>query len=119
MQAEKMRKRVVAALEEGKGHDIRVLDVRKITDLADYMVVVTGTSDRHVKSLADRVVDDLREHGVRALGVEGEEVGDWVLADFGDVVVHVMRPQTRAFYDLEKLWSSDLRATRETEREKA
>jgi len=93
------------ALEEAKARDIAVLDVRKVSDFTDYMVIATGTSNRHVQSTADKVVESLREHGVRPVGSEGQKIGDWVLIDFGDVVVHVMREQTRDFYNLEKLWS--------------
>ena len=93
------------ALKDAKVRDIAVLDVRKICDFTDYMVIATGTSNRHVQSTADKVVDALREHGVRTVGVEGGKIGDWVLVDFGDVVAHVMREETRDFYNLEKLWS--------------
>jgi ribosome-associated protein len=100
----RLRHLVVQALEDAKGLDIVVLDVRRFCDFTDYMLVATGTSVRHVQSMAERVVDKLRAHGIRPLGVEGLAVGDWVLIDLGDVVVHLMRPETRAFYDLEKLW---------------
>jgi len=93
------------ALVDAKAQDISVLDVRKLSDFTDTMMIATGTSTRHVASVAERVREMLREHGVRATGVEGEQVGDWVLLDFGDVVVHVMRAQVRDFYNLEKLWS--------------
>ena len=93
------------ALEDAKTQNIAVLDVRKISDFTDYMVIATGTSNRHVQSSADKVVETLRGHGVRRVGIEGKQLGDWVLIDFGDVVVHVMREQTRDFYNLEKLWS--------------
>ena len=92
-------------LENAKARDIAVLDVRKISDFTDYMVIATGTSNRHVQSTADKVVDALRGHGVRTVGVEGGKIGDWVLIDFGFVVVHVMREEVRDFYNLEKLWS--------------
>jgi ribosome-associated protein len=103
--ARKVQRWIHAALEHAKARDIAVLDVRKVSDFTDYMVIATGTSNRHVQSTADRVVETLRDHGVRPVGSEGEKIGDWVLIDFGDVVVHVMREQTRDFYNLEKLWS--------------
>jgi ribosome-associated protein len=93
------------ALEDAKTQNIAVLDVRKISDFTDYMVIATGTSNRHVQSSADKVVETLRGHGVRPVGIEGKQLGDWVLIDFGDVVVHLMREETRDFYNLEKLWS--------------
>lgn len=100
-----MQQLIVDALVDAKAQDIAVLDVRQVADFTDTMVIVSGTSTRHVQSVADKVIDKLRAHGVRTLGVEGERIGEWVLIDFGAVVVHVMRPQTRDFYNLEKLWS--------------
>ena len=104
-QEDKLLALVIEALEELKGVDIRVLDVRGLTSITDRMVVASGTSTRHVKSLADNVARKTREAGFRALGVEGEQVAEWVLVDLGDVVVHVMMPSVREFYALEKLWS--------------
>ncbi|HEX9625447.1 MAG TPA: ribosome silencing factor [Acidiferrobacterales bacterium] len=115
MQAKRMQQLISEALADAKGQDVRVLDVRRVTDFTDYMIIVTGTSNRHVVSMADKVLDKLREHDQRPLGVEGEDLGDWVLIDFGDVVVHIMRPQTRDFYNLEKLWG-DSRAAGAAER---
>ena len=103
--AKKTQQWIQNALEDAKTQDIAVLDVRKISDFTDYMVIATGTSNRHVQSSADKIVETLRDRGVRRVGIEGQQLGDWVLIDFGDVVVHIMREQTRDFYNLEKLWS--------------
>lgn len=97
----------VAALADMKAVNVKVLDVRKLTDFADTMIVATGTSDRHVKSIADRVVERCRQAGHRPFGVEGDREGEWVLVDLQDLIVHVMLPRIREFYGLEKLW--DLR----------
>lgn len=105
LDAERVRDIVTGALEDLKGFDIKVLDVRGLTTVTDFMVVASGRSDRQVKSLAREVVDDAREAGLKPLGVEGDREGDWVLVDLGDVVVHIMQPQVRDFYQLEKLWS--------------
>lgn len=93
------------ALDDLKALEPVVLDVRSLSSVMDWMVVASGTSSRHVKSLADNVLMKAKEQGIRPLGVEGERVGEWVLVDFGDVVVHVMQPAIRSFYDLERLWS--------------
>ncbi|MFP6680938.1 MAG: ribosome silencing factor [Gammaproteobacteria bacterium] len=95
---------VTMSLDEGKAQDVRILDVRGMTSITDYMVVASGRSARGVKALKDLVLKAAREQQVRPLGVEGETVGEWVLIDFGDVIVHTMRPETRDFYQLEKLW---------------
>ena len=95
---------VVAALEDLKGVDIVSMDVRGITTITDWMVIVSGTSDRHVKSLADSVLRAAKEAGVEVLGTEGEREGEWVLLDLGEVIVHVMLPRVRDFYKLERLW---------------
>lgn len=105
MQSEILQEKIVAALDDAKALDIRVMDVRGISSIADYMVVATGTSSRHVSSIADRLERVLREEGIRAWGTEGQETGEWVLIDFGDVIVHVMQAATRDFYQLEKLWA--------------
>ena len=104
MQAEQLKEVVVNALENVKAKDVSIIDVRERTSVTDYMVVASGTSNRHVKSLADSVVTEAQENGVRASSVEGASVSDWILVDLGDVVVHVMMPATREFYDLERLW---------------
>ena len=103
-----MRDTAVNALEDAKGVDIRTLDVRKLTDITDYMIVVSGTSERHVRTLAERVSEFMLAAGWKPLGIEGEDAGEWVLSDFVDVVVHIMREKTRAHYDLESLWDETL-----------
>ena len=96
---------VIAALQDIKGVDIRVIDVRGLTAITDRMVIVSGTSSRHIKALAENVVLEAKRHGFAALGVEGEDSTGWILVDLTDVVVHIMMPEIRAFYALEKLWS--------------
>ena len=109
IQPEQLKNLAVDVLQDMKAEDIEVLNVRKLTDVTDYMVIASGTSDRHVKAMAHRLRDRVREQSkLRPLGVEGEQQGDWVLIDFGDVVVHIMRPQTRQYYDLERLWSREV-----------
>lgn len=96
---------VIEALEEIKAKDVVTLDVSVLTDVMDHLVVASGSSNRQVKALADNVVERCKNAGYRPLGVEGMEGAEWVLVDLGDVVVHLMLPETRAFYELEKLWS--------------
>jgi ribosome-associated protein len=93
------------ALDDLKALDVSVLDVRHLTTVTDTMVVACGRSDRHVRAIANAVVDKCKREGYRPIGVEGERVGEWVLVDLGDVVVHVMLARTREFYSLEKLWT--------------
>ena len=115
MNSKKLTDLVIEALEDVKGRDIVKLDVRKLTTVTDYMVVASGTSNRHVQALADAVFEKAREAGHKPIGVEGTEGSEWVLLDLGDVLVHVMLPRVREFYNLEKLWSmtprKDLAAT--------
>ena len=107
MQFENLRQLVITALEDLKGEDIVELDVKDKTSVTDLMILVSGTSSRHVKSIADNVVSEAKDAGVKPLGVEGEAQAEWVLVDLGDIVVHVMQPHIREFYDLEKLWQFD------------
>ncbi|MGH8284308.1 MAG: ribosome silencing factor [Steroidobacteraceae bacterium] len=97
---------VTAALDDMKAVNIRVLDIRGLTDIADTMVIASGNSDRHVRSIADRVIEKAKAAGFRPFGVEGVRDGEWVLVDLNDVVVHVMLPRVREFYGLERLWEA-------------
>ena len=115
MNSKQLSDLVVDALEEVKAKDIVKLDVRKLTTVTDYMIVASGTSNRHVKAVADAVAEKSRQAGHRPLGIEGENGSEWVLLDLQDALVHVMLPRVREFYNLEKLWSlgpaSDMAAT--------
>ena len=95
---------VVAALEDMKALEIKTLDVRGLTDVADFMIIASGTSDRHVRSVAERVVEKTKAAGFQPNGVEGRQDSDWVLIDLTEIIVHVMLPRAREFYGLEKLW---------------
>jgi ribosome-associated protein len=105
---------VIDALADMKALEVKVLDVRGLTDIADFMVIASGTSDRHVRSVAQRVVERTKEAGFRPHGVEGQQDGDWVLIDLSEMIVHVMLPRVREFYGLEKLW--DMTATKRAAR---
>jgi len=104
MRLNKLQQTAVSALEDIKGRDIKVLDVRKLTSFYDCMIIASADSNRQVKALAFHVRDKLKEAGATILGVEGEESGEWVLVDCGDIVVHVMQPAVRTYYNLEELW---------------
>ena len=113
MQSEELKVIVHEALDDLKAINVVELDVRPLTDVMDYLVVATGTSNRHVKSLADNVSVEAKAQGMRPLGIEGQNGAEWVLVDFGDVVVHIMLPATRDLYDLERLWSVPVGAENE------
>ncbi len=104
MQNEELVQVAVAALEELKGKDILSMDVRGKTSVTDFMLIASGTSGRHVRSLAENVLEKAKAAGARIVGCEGLEGGEWALLDLGDVLVHVMQVPTRQFYDLERLW---------------
>lgn len=106
MQTAKLRDLVIDALDDLKAVDLKVLDVHDRTSFTDVMVIASGNSDRHVKSLSDNVVQKAKAAGEQPLGVEGQEAGEWVLVDLGNVIVHVMQPRVRDFYQLEKLWTA-------------
>jgi len=96
---------VLAQIDDMKGEDVVTIDLTGKNSIGDYMVVATGRSQRHVASIADKVVEGVKESGVRGIRVEGMRQADWVLIDAGSVIVHVFRPEVRAFYNLEKMWS--------------
>lgn len=105
MSPKNLRDHVIRALEDLKGADIVALDVTRATSITDFMVIASGTSNRHVRALVDNVLESSKARGIASHGVEGRGASDWVLLDLGDVVVHVMRKEAREFYDLERLWS--------------
>ena len=98
---------VVDALDDLKAVDTKIVDVRGLSSVMDFLVIASGNSSRHIKSLADNVVVKAKAAGCPPIGVEGENAADWVLVDLGDVVVHVMQQAARSFYDLERLWSGE------------
>ena len=99
-----LQQTITNAIEDLKGQDVKIIDVTKLSDVMDTLVIVTGTSNRHVKSVANNVIEDCKKQGIQPIGVEGMDGGEWVLVDYGDTVVHVMLAATRDFYGLEKLW---------------
>ncbi len=107
---QRLRDLAVAVLEDAKAQDLQVFDLRERNTFADFMIVASGTSSRQIKAMAERISLKLKSLELPPpLGVEGEEGGEWVLVDLADVVVHLMLPQTRAFYNLEKLWDASIR----------
>jgi len=95
------------ALNDAKALDITVFEVSKLTSISDYMIIASGRSNRQVSAMADKVVEAAKENGIQPLGVEGKREGEWVLVDLGDIIVHLMHPDTREYYQLEKLWGSE------------
>jgi ribosome-associated protein len=104
MQVDALKHAATEALEEIKARDITVLDVRKMTSLFDFMIIASADSTRQTRALVNNVQDKLRALGARVQGVEGEQSGEWVLIDLGEIIVHVMQPAVRAYYNLETLW---------------
>ncbi|TPW17864.1 MAG: ribosome-associated protein [Halothiobacillaceae bacterium] len=105
MKAEEISKLAMDALDELKGVNIVEIDVRGRSSVTDFMVIASGTSDRHLRSLGERVVERAKQAGIQPLGIEGGRDNGWVLVDLFDVVIHIMRPDVREFYSLEKLWA--------------
>jgi len=118
MKNDELKQLAIDALEEMKAEDITVLDVKGKTTITDWVIVATGTSSRHVKSIANNVVVAAKAADHPPLGSEGEADGEWVLVDLGDVIVHVMQRQVRQYYDLESLWSVDVARRQEINKEK-
>jgi ribosome-associated protein len=107
MRPEALKKLAVEALDDLKGQEIVAIEVSHLTGLMDFVIICTGTSNRHAKALANNVAVEAKKNDVIPRGIEGHAGSEWVLVDLGDVVVHVMQPETRSFYDLERLWSGD------------
>lgn len=105
MQGKTLQDFVIDKIDDLKGQDILPLDVRGKSSITDYMVIATGTSSRHVSSIADYVAKEARLAGAEMMGIEGTQTGEWVIVDLGDVIVHIMQEESRALYQLEKLWS--------------
>lgn len=106
MQTDDLKRLVEATLDDMKARDIVSIDVHERSSVTDYMVIVSGTSQRHVQSIADAVAREAKSAGQQPLGIEGAQAGEWVLVDLGDVVVHVMQAQTREFYQLQRMWEA-------------
>jgi len=117
MTIDELKKLAIDALDDLKAKDITVLDVKGKTTVTDWIIVATGSSSRHVKSIANNVIIEAKNAGRSPLGVEGENEGEWVLVDLGDIIVHVMQQQVREFYDLESLWSVDTIAAQRREQD--
>jgi ribosome-associated protein len=99
------KKLVIEALDDIKAHDIQAIDVRKLTSICDWVIVASAESARQTKALARNVRNRLRDAGSKLVGIEGEETGEWILVDAGDVIAHVMQPAVRSYYNLEELWT--------------
>ena len=99
------KKNVISALDDIKGFDIIDLDVRKLTSITDYMIIASASSTRQTRALAKSVHDKMKELNIEIVGIEGENEGDWILVDIGNIIVHIMTPTTRAYFNLEELWS--------------
>ena len=105
MDIKKLLNIVLASLEDGKAVDVDLYDVKKLTSMSDYILIASGNSRRQVSALADKLIQSVKENQIKTLGVEGKAEGEWVLVDLGDIIVHIMHPSSREYYQLEKLWS--------------
>ena len=108
MKPEAIKKLALQALDALKAENVIIIDVRNHANFTDFMIIASGSSTRHVKSIANELIETAKSGNLPPLGVEGEDVGEWILVDLGDVIVHVMLPETRQFYELEKLWGEEL-----------
>lgn len=107
--SKKLINQIMSNLDDNKALDINSLSLKGKSDIADYLIIATGTSNRHVSSLAEKTVDDLKKNNIKNINTEGLDKGDWVLIDGGDVIIHLFREEVRDFYDIEKLWSSSIK----------
>ncbi len=105
MKLEKLAELIIKTLEDNKATNIQTLDVRDLTSFTDLMIIASGTSNRQVTSIAEKLIEETKKNNIQPLGSEGKEYGEWALVDLGDIIVHIMHPATRAHYQLEKLWS--------------
>lgn len=104
MQVEQLKELIINAIEDLKGSDVKVLDIKHLSSVSDYMIICSGRSNRHVKSIADNIIVEAKKNGAPAMSTQGKETGEWVLVDLGDIVAHVMQPNIRDLYNLESLW---------------
>ena len=107
--SKKLINQIISNLDDNKALNINSLSLKGKSDIADYLIIATGTSSRHVSSLAEKTVDDLKKNNIKNINTEGLDKGDWVLIDGGDIIIHLFRGEVREFYDIEKLWSSSIK----------
>ena len=107
--SKKLINQIISNLDDNKALDINSLSLKGKSDIADYLIIATGTSSRHVSSLAEKTVDDLKKNNIKNVNTEGLDKGDWVLIDGGDIIIHLFREEVREFSDIEKLWSSSIK----------
>jgi ribosome-associated protein len=105
MVTQHLQKIILEALENSKAQKVAVIDVRQLTNITDFFIICSATSTRHAKTISDKILEALHQHHIHPLSVEGEDEGEWILVDLVDVVVHIMQPETRDFYNLEKMWT--------------